>query len=507
MAKKAENSAKDRKHLFGSSEKSDFIVNMTAEGAQKMCGVYGIISVLIIAVAAVPAYFTQTVADYTDEQTGAIHYISENFIFYSAAAVMLLGVIGFLIYMIACSKKLVSLKDNKSLLAPLAVMILSAAACFAAYDIHTAALGYLGRHDGLLTILGCYGLFCVAMAVTAEKWRVKLTDFIVGIGLVQSIAGILQAVPATSGAMHNFFEYLYIRPGTEAGSGEMYYDGGISQMSGIYSHGRAASGFMTSPHALAALLSVAFALALAALAFDGSKARKLFCGISAPVMAAAACLSKVLPAVIGIGAGALTVLVIAVIRAVKGGRSSLVCALAGIVISGAAAGILFGTGAAEFRDEQVIFTDGFVMRSITYSNREDTDEDIYTYLRKDAEYIVSQKPLLGVGPDNQPYYMSEYGADTDRYYNEYLDIAVTRGVPCLIIYGIFLLISVIKAVKSVGNFVKTGKDGVRAGAAAGMLAYLAQAFFNTTWAVSAPYLFIAIGLIWSYDAVKSKRDK
>lgn len=510
MAKKAESSAKEHKHLFGTSEKSDFIVNMTADGAQKMCGVYGMISVLIIALAAVPAYFTQAVVDYTDEQAGTVHYLSENFIFYSAAAVMLFGIIGFLIYMIACSKKIVSLKDNKALIALLGVMILSAAACFAAYDIHVAALGYIGRHDGLLTILGCYGLFCVAMAVTAEKWRLKLTDLIVGIGLVQSIAGILQAVPATSGAMKNFFEYLYIRPGlatSEMSAGEVYYDGGLTGIFGIYSHGRAASGFMTSPHALAAVLSAAFALALAALAFDGSKVRKIFCGISAPVMAAAACLSRVLPAVIGIGAGAAVVLVIAVIRAVKGGKSSLICALVGIAVSGAAAGILFGTGAADLRDEQVIFTDGFVMRSLTYSFREDTEDDIYTYLRKDAEYIAGQNPLLGVGLDNQPYCMSEYGADTDRYYNEYLDIAVTRGVPCLIVYGIFLLISVIKAVKSVGQFAKTGENAVCAGAAAAMAAYLAQAFFNTTWALSAPYLFIAVGLIWSYGAVKDSGKK
>lgn len=511
MAKKAESPAKERKHLFGSSEKSDFIVNMTVEGAQKMCGVYGIISILIIAVAAIPAYFTQTIVDYTDEQSNAVHYLSENFIFYSAAAVMLMGIIGFLVYMIAYSKKLVNLKDNKALLVPLVIMILSAVACFCAYDIQSSMLGYIGRHDGLLTILGCYGLFCVAMAVTADKWRLKFTDFIVGIGLVQSVAGILQAIPATSGAMKNFFEYLYIRPGNSSvnqAAGEIYYDGGISQMEGIYSHSRAASGFMTSPHALAAMLSVAFAFALAALAFDASKKRKIFCGISAPVIAAAACLSRVIPAVVGIGAGAVIILIIAAVRAAKGGLSSLVCAVAGIVISGVAAGILFGTGAADFKDEQVIFTDGFVMRSLTYSHRDNTDDEIYTYLRKDAEYIVSQKPMLGIGPDNQPYFMSEFGADTDRYYNEYLDIAVTRGVPCLIVYGIFLLISLLKAIKSMANFAMTGENSVCAGASAAMIAYLAQAFFNTTWAVSTPYLFVATGLIWSYGAIKSaKKNK
>ena len=29
----------EHKHLFGSGGKSDFIINMTAQGAQKLCGV------------------------------------------------------------------------------------------------------------------------------------------------------------------------------------------------------------------------------------------------------------------------------------------------------------------------------------------------------------------------------------------------------------------------------------------------------------------------------------
>ena len=39
-----------KKHLFGSSEKSDFILNMSAESAQKLCGVYSIIAVLVLCV-------------------------------------------------------------------------------------------------------------------------------------------------------------------------------------------------------------------------------------------------------------------------------------------------------------------------------------------------------------------------------------------------------------------------------------------------------------------------
>ena len=43
-----------KKHLFGSSEKSDFILNMSAESAQKLCGVYSIIAVLVLCVITLP---------------------------------------------------------------------------------------------------------------------------------------------------------------------------------------------------------------------------------------------------------------------------------------------------------------------------------------------------------------------------------------------------------------------------------------------------------------------
>ena len=43
-----------KKHLFGSSEKSDFILNMSAESAQKLCGVYSIIAVLVLCVITIP---------------------------------------------------------------------------------------------------------------------------------------------------------------------------------------------------------------------------------------------------------------------------------------------------------------------------------------------------------------------------------------------------------------------------------------------------------------------
>ena len=67
-----------KKHLFGSSEKSDFILNMSAESAQKLCGVYSIIAVLVLCVITIPYYFTQNIKYGMDESVNRTLYLNEN---------------------------------------------------------------------------------------------------------------------------------------------------------------------------------------------------------------------------------------------------------------------------------------------------------------------------------------------------------------------------------------------------------------------------------------------
>ena len=167
---------KGRKEIFGSSSKSNFIVNMTAAGAQKMCGVYSIMAVAVVMLMAIPYYFTQKVVDYTNTKDGSQHFLSDSFIYYTSLAVVVAGCIGFLIFLIAYTKKQVSIKNNKTLLCCLAVIVLSAVATFSAADINTAVFGYKNRYEGLLTILGYWGFFAVGMCITAENRRKNLAD-------------------------------------------------------------------------------------------------------------------------------------------------------------------------------------------------------------------------------------------------------------------------------------------------------------------------------------------
>ena len=517
--KKEDKLNKGHKHLFGTTEKSDFILNMDMNGAQRMCSRFCMLAVAIVTLVLIPAYYTQRVVMYVEEEIP--HYLSDNFIFYAASMVMLAGGVGYLVFHVARQKGLVDIKNNRLLALPLAVMVTTLISSLTAVSIHDSILGYIGRHEGFLMTFGCFGLFAVAAALGDKDNKKKLADFIVGAGALQGLAGILEAVPATSGIMHNFFGKLYLRPGTaetvNAAAGEFYVSPEEDLISfGIYKEGRVASGFLTSPHALAALIAVAFAIALAGAAFDENKKRRVCYAIAAPVMAAAACLAEVWAGVIAIGAAALLVTVFALIRAGKGGKGA-VLVLVPVICSGIAAGALFGTGAAKFEDENIIFTDSFANRTIGHYSRYDyisgltdketDDRSIYNYLFGDGLYAVSQKPVTGIGPDNGLYYISEFGLSLDRTYNEYIDTAMQKGVLTLVLYGLFLLVTVIKGFKLLAAFIKGNGDWVSAAALTAVLAYMAQAWFNTSW-FSATYLFfIAAGLCWDISGKGKANSK
>ena len=120
-AKKTDTPNKGHKHLFGSSEKTDFILNMDFDGAQKMCSRFCMLTVLIISLMLVPAYYTQHIVLYYED--GVPQYLGDSFIFYSSSMVMLTGGIGYLVFDGARRKGLVDLKNNKMLILPILLLI------------------------------------------------------------------------------------------------------------------------------------------------------------------------------------------------------------------------------------------------------------------------------------------------------------------------------------------------------------------------------------------------
>ena len=200
---------KSGKHLFGSSEKTDFIVNMSVEKAEKLCGIYSIIGIIILAVISIPYYFTQHIKYGSDSETGRTIYLNEKFIFFISTAVLAVGFIGFIFFLIANMKKIIDLKNTKSLVVGLGIIIVTVISCLASQSIFYSIYGYLDRSEGLLAIIGYWGFFCTGMTVATQKWRIKLSDFLVGLGLFQAVVGILQVIPVTAKVIPNYFNGLF----------------------------------------------------------------------------------------------------------------------------------------------------------------------------------------------------------------------------------------------------------------------------------------------------------
>ena len=115
--------------------------------------------------------------------------------------------------------------------------------------------------------------------------------------------------------------------------------------------------------------------------------------------------------------------------------------------------------------------------------------------------LISKHPWIGVGPDNLKYglmydspddyynYAENHGVVIDKAHNEYLQIAVTEGIPALLIYLSFVGVIILSNLKKINN------DRVFFIILSCMFSYLIQAFFNISTIGVAPLFWILLGLI------------
>lgn len=493
----SEQKKEQRKHLFGSTEKSDFILNMSKEQTYKLCGLYSIIAIAILLVINIPYTFIKHTFDYVDEDN-ITHYADSMLADYASILVIAAGLVGFWFFLVGRMKKEIIIGKNRSLAVIVLVLAVSAWSMFASGDISTGFFGYLDRSEGLLTILAYWGFFAAGMSVTGDKWRLKVTDFIIAAGLFNAVVGILQAIPALDSVVPNKFKDLFIRLGEKTTADNEFFVAG----QGIFEKGHAASGFLITPFALAAVMTITFGLAAAGFAFEKSGKKKIFYGVSAVACTTAAVLTKTVVGMIGVGAAALTVVITAIVySAKKKQKKPLALALGTILAAGVCICSLVLSGAAEFKDEEVIYTDVFYRLSTGVPRENDEGLWIYPYLWNDGAYLIETHPITGVGPDN---YGEMYNAQctTDRSFNEYIDVAMQRGIICLVLYVVFLLITVKKMCSAAAEHFKDDKTvcWVAVGLLCAFAGYLVQAFFNSGTNYSTPYFFIIAGIGWSYFA-------
>ncbi len=495
------------KHLFGSGNDSDFIINMTPEKARKLSGRYALIALILIAVSSLPYYISKAFEsgnDFNMLQTES----NATLAFLIMTLLILAGFGGILMFIIACVKKEIRLNKNKLTAVPALILVMTVVSALASSDIGTSVFGYLDRAEGLVTIIGYFGFFALGLALTSGKYRKKAADAVIIIASVNALMGILQSIPALGKFIPSYYNFLFIdyRSNIDTANYFNSYAG--------YDASYAADGFCCSPFALGALLTVGCAFAVNGAALAKKLMPRLLYIAAAGIMSGAAILTQTLPAMLGVGAAIVISLALSFAgknkdddgeqkprsAASRFGVSAICLAIAAAVFAG-----IFFTDNFRFRNERIIYTDSFERLQISYGAHSPHSDGIFPTLWYEGALTFEKNPVLGVGPDNwAEMYNGGEGMETDRAYNEYLDTAITRGVITAVLQIALIIITLVKAIRLIK---KRGGDPVALGAFTAFAAYAIQAFFNISSASCTPYFYLTMGMIWCMEAGLREKAK
>lgn len=422
------------KQLFNSSEKTNFILNLTEEKYSKMAS-FGLLT----------AFFTTSLAT-------AIPVIAQTDLFsLPAAGLAVSGVICIILALIGLIKKYINGKLVFPVCAFAAMLLWGVVSLINSYDTDISLYGYAGRGEGLLAILFYASFFITAACVKREKTIKTLVYGLTILGLLNSAFGIIQVF---TGKISNYkFASMEIQI-------------------------NAASGLAQSPLFLAMLLTLSLTAALIAFVSVKGTGKKVFFIVSACIFAFTMMFTY---SFIGI-CGAVFAIVVTVVTVFKGKAKKLsLLAVLAVIVPAAAAVILVQAGAIgnisgyRLYDGRILwFADSYYRISAGGEPIDavvdiDNTYDVYYTLNSKTLDIISDHALTGTGPDQLVFpQLYTYGnlsenAETpdliiqnkgtfDKVYNEYLYTAATRGIPSLI-----ALIAVLLPVLVIGG--KNAKKG------------------------------------------------
>ncbi|MBR4627812.1 MAG: O-antigen ligase family protein [Ruminococcus sp.] len=426
------------KTLLGSSDKSNFILNMTEEQYAKYAS-FGLIA-----------------ACFTTSLSAILPEVSEgNTYSVCATGLAVSGVICLVLALIAIIKKYV----RGSIIVP--------AAAFAAmlgwgglslarsYDIDVGFYGFPQRGEGLLALMFYFGIFVTAASLRRKRAVSCLLAGIVGAGLLNALWALIQIF--TGKLM--FYAYTDISVNVIA---------------------RAPSGLSQSPLFLAMVLTLALSAALIVSTTGETEKYRAIATLCAMLFAFVMVFTRTF---IGIAGVILSVIIaIAAVFIAKKPKERIMTAVAVIVAAGI--GIMVaGTFKSGNRKGYHLY-DGYILWSDdawqrvsacgNYSSATDEGKhldldiedtyDVYTYLNKETIDIIKRYPLDGTGPEQLVYpQIYTYGhlksnapitdiapknpGTFDKVYNEYLYTAATRGIPSLLFMAAVLISALAIGVK------------------------------------------------------------
>ncbi|MGN0575419.1 MAG: O-antigen ligase family protein [Ruminococcus sp.] len=421
------------KQLFKTTEKSNFILNMTEETYSGLASKALVLMCLIVSLFTIPSEFSDEIG-------------------YSlvSGGLAVAGVICMILALIAVMKKYV----DKKMLFPICafgfMLVWGLFSLLDSYDKNVSFYGFNGRGEGLLALIFYFGFFITGLTLKREKALNTFINGIIATGILNSVWGLMQVfVPQIP------CNYRHVV--------------------GISDDINAASGLAQSPIFLAMLLSLSLTSAILRFVMGGSKKQRIFGLCCSAVFAFVMMFTY---SVVGIFGAVFAVIVAAAAVFITKAPKIRLAGIGAVILPAvlavglAAGGIVGDRNAYKLSDGSIMWMDSFnrLSSSGIYTDKAvdiKDSYDVYYFLNTKTKDIIGDYPLFGTGPENLVYPQLYASAEIeknfntfDKNYNEYLYTAATRGVPSLIAFVAILLSVIIIGWKKLKNGQKGASSAV-----------------------------------------------
>jgi len=468
---------KAHKTIFNTTEKSNFILNMTNDQFNKFSSAAlstGIVLIFVFSLISELMSYSES-------------YMTNDWRIFPSFGLAIAGIAGISIFIIALIKQTLSKQQviaSVAALIMLVCMYISYINAFTDIKDYSGFLGYrFGRYEGIMTYLSYLFIFVGAMSVNKKESVKKIFDTAVIVIILQCIWSGMQLIPS-------FPSHYHKTP---------YIINNVNLPSGVTG----------SPIFLSLVLAVGLSISMAGSVFEKSaKRKKLYC---IPVFISSFFIILTHTS-IGIISAALIIAVYVISFAMgkkklKDNSPSFLPVI--IMIAGclSALAVMLLTNGIQILDGIIIWHDGFQRLNSfgQHSNSAVHLDDLpalYSYLSDGACKIINKYPLTGIGPDafvlpdtTIMYDLPSVAANKyDRPYNEYLFYAATLGIPYCISFACTLIFSLICSARSAFRFIKGSGNWIHVAAFSGSLIYIVTAFINTGSAASTPFAWLLLGI-------------
>ena len=427
------------KTIFHTTEKSNFILNMTEEQYSKLAS-YG----LVIGMFLMPL-FTLAPEINDDKFSYAM----------TAGGLAVAGVINMILAIIAIMKKYITKTAMLPVCAFGGMIAWGVVSLINGYDYGVGFYGFTERGEGLLAILfyGCF--FTTAIAIKRKSAVQRVINGVIGVGVFNCFIGLLQIF---GGYLSHYSDIGTVSVG--------------SDMKDLYVY--AASGLSMSPLFLAMLLTLSLTAALIGFVTSDSRRNRLIYLASSLLFSFVIMFTYSLIGICGLVFSLIAAAAAVIIR--KAPKIRLLCVPVAVAFA-ALAVILVDSGNIGNMDSYKLYDGRILWWADGYSRAGasgnidpkvlDIDDTgaVYWYLNDTAMDIIGKNKLTGTGPEQliYPQLKTAAGLDDvrdmilakgnrqtfDKVYNEYLYTAATRGIPSLIALLLILISVIVVGVKAV----------------------------------------------------------